>query len=163
MENNIDIFISEGMKRFKEASKIATTFRKELVKKLQDILATYENWKNFEPDNQNHLSSSEYGIEYPLVNSRIQGKIFNKDFRIQIEINWYLSENEYPFYAIWFYKPKNKYSKEMEKFLWKPEFQYQSGQLRFFPDEQKFDLETDFRKLIDEFVRFLDTIEEMNE
>jgi len=161
MSKQIDEFLSVGMKKYRRASAAMVRFGTEVESLLQDILLKREDWGSFVPKRGHRPKSTKYWSAYPLLNGKIDGKINGADVRISIDINWYLSEREYPFYSVWLY-PGEPYRKAMAEFdwsgsvVWDKEVENGAG-IRLTPNEDDFALERDFGILLSELVRFLKT------
>lgn len=155
----MDAFLAVGMKRYKQASSTMVSFGKEIEARLQKILAsrTPEAWGRFETTAGGKGKSTKYWSEYPLFNAKIDGTIGAEPFRLSIDINWYMSKTEYPFY-IASLDPHQRYRASMDGFEWRNGVYSlkEWGGIRLDPSEDDFDLERDFGILLDELVRFLD-------
>ncbi len=92
-------FVEEGMKRYKQAALVLVSFGKEVESLLQSILKKRKDWGPFKPDKKSKaVKSTKYWSEYPLLNARIQGTLHEESLAIGLDINWYQSETDYPFY-----------------------------------------------------------------
>jgi len=161
MNNQAEEFLAEGMKRYKQATAVMVSFGKTIETRLQNILSdrTHEQWGNFVPDEAKKTKSTKYWSEYPLFNAKIDGSIATNYICIATGINWYESENEYPFYAVWI-EPKGFFQQELREFRWQnrvylyeTDTSYIHG-IRLDPDENDFNLKRDFNQLLNELVRF---------
>ena len=162
MNNELNLFLQEGVKRFKEASQIMVLFGKSIEDALQLILTQNKNWGNFIPDNSRKKRSTKYWDEYPLKNAEIFGTINNKKITLRIGINWYESNTDYPMYFITIqegipnellskshnYKPHNSKIEVLHS--------NDNFSLVFYPTEDNFNLHRDFKNLIDEFVKLIE-------
>ncbi|MCB1139167.1 MAG: hypothetical protein KDK23_10450 [Leptospiraceae bacterium] len=157
MDNEMKEFVAEGMKRYKEASRIMVLFGKSVKGELQDILSSRKNWGPFTPGETRKTRSTTFWHDYPLLNADIFGSISGKDVTIRVAVNWYQSESEYPFYSV---SLESGYTEEhVQRFLnLAPEtegiFAIDRG-LAFRPEPDDFDLRRDFDLLIDGFVEVL--------
>lgn len=152
-------FIEEGIKRYKQATYVLVKFKKEIEKQLQSILNTNTKWGKFTPEQEALATSTTYGAIYPLLNARVKGTLLGQKVIIVIAISWYQSETEYPLYAVWI-EPKDKQLELLlNNFVWSDDYKIENGALRLYPDPRKFDLERDFSILLNEFGRFLETVD----
>ena len=158
MENELNQFLSEGMKKYKEASMLMVLFGKNIEKELQDILEQRKEWGSFKPEKTKKTRSTKYWHEYPLLNAEITGSINNKNYTIRIEIDWFQAEDEYPNYLVHF-QYDNPEESIINKFI-----AYESvnnfeninnSGLKVYPDPNDFNLKRDFNLLIDEFVKII--------
>lgn len=155
MENELNNFLAEGMKKYKEASRLMVLFGKNIEKELQDILSKRTKWGIFLPDETKKKRSTTFWHEYPLLNADIFGKINNKQCTIRIAINWYSSETDYPYYIIIL---ENGADEEILKFFesynpTKDIFIIGEKSIQFNPDPNDFNLNRDFNIMIDEFIK----------
>ena len=148
-------FIEEGLKRYKEASKVMVYFGKRIEKMLIDILENRDAWGNFTRKNKARAKSTTYWSEYPLLNAKLKGEFQKKDAEITIAVNWYASKLDYPFYSVWMTNSDPTWREKFEQFDWGSRFETYRDQLKFDPDPKDFDLERDFHSLLDEFNKFL--------
>jgi hypothetical protein len=154
MENELNQFLAEGMKKYKEASRLMVLFGKNIKNELHDILSERKKWGIFKAIDNKKPRSTKYWDEYPCLNAEIQGRINNKDYFIRIDVNWFMSEDDYPFYSI-----SIPYG-EPDEFIVNKFNSYESTiyenidnkGLKFFPDPNNFNLKRDFNLLIDEFL-----------
>jgi len=162
MSKQIDEFLSVGLKKYRPASAAMVTFGKEIESRLQAILSKREDWGSFVPKKGKPPKSTTYWSQYPLLNGKIDGRINSADVRISIDINWYLSEREYPFYIVRL-DPVEPYEKGMAEFDWSMGVAWYENEvegtkgIRLTPTEDDFALERDFGLLLSELVRFLKT------
>lgn len=159
MNDELTKFLEEGMKKYKEASRLMFLFGNIIEKILQEILEKRKNWGIFVPQKTKKTRSTRYWSEYPLLNAEIYGTINSKKCLIRIEINWYESDTEYPFYTVCF-----RDSDSLDNFILNKIINYQSENLfgvykelglKMYPDPNNFDLFRDFNLLIDEFVKII--------
>ncbi len=155
MKKETKEFVEEGMKRYKQASMVMVSFGKVVETMLQNILKKQKDWGQFKPNKKSKaVKSTKYWSEYPLLNARIQGTLREKPLTIGFDMNWYQSEVDYPFYSVWIY-PFDIYSANYMDFAWNNSFEAHENRLRYYPDPNNFNPEMDFKKLLDELVRFL--------
>lgn len=155
MEPKIDEFLSAGMSRYKQASATLVAFGREVESRLQGILSDRpsDRWGRFVPDRVKPIKSTKYGSQYPTLNAKILGAIDGVMVTITIDLNWWQSEREYPFYSAWF-DPAEPYASVLGDFVWSDSVvPYESG-IRLEPDENDFALERDFGLILDELERF---------
>ena len=101
MDKELKQFIEEGVKRYKEASRLMVLFGKTIEGELQNILSSRKKWGKFKPKKTSKsVGSTRYWSEYPFLNAKIFGKIGDRECTIRIAINWYQSDADYPFYEI---------------------------------------------------------------
>ena len=157
MDKKLKQFIEEGVKRYKEASRLMVLFGKTIEGELQGILSTRKDWGKFKPDTtKKKIISTKYWSEYPYLNAKIFGKIGQKQCTILIGINWYQSDIDYPHYEIRLEKGadeelSNKFMEYSENGV----FEVRKNSIVFCPDPKDFNLHRDFNKLIDEFIKII--------
>lgn len=157
MSKEKDEFIKEGIQRYKQATNIYFTFRKELQDKLQNILRKRKQWARLNPDFQS-IKSTTFGQDYPLLNARINCSFDDEVLTIVIAVNWYQSETDFPFFTVWLENGTGRQEK-LERFEWNESYKFIEKSLRFYPDPESYNLEKDFEALLDEFIRYFDKIE----
>ena len=173
-------FIEEGFKRYKEASKVMVSFGEKLESRLQSIL------ENRFTKKEARAKSTKYGSRYPLFNAKevikthkthywseklefkakLEGKLKDQDIVILIAVNWYSSESDDPFYSVWMEDSGTTLEKTLEdkfkQFEWGStvSVKYIDGKnrLAYIPKPEDFNLERDFKILLDEFNRFLNVL-----
>lgn len=164
MSDQMIEFLSVGMGKYKQASATMVAFGKEIEVRLQSILSarSTSEWGWFVPNQtKKKTRSTKYWSEYPLFNAKIDGRIGESEVTISIDVNWYDSERDYPFYSAWL-TPADRYRVALEEFEWRnPTYGFSRG-VRLDPDEDDFDLERDFRLLLDELSRFLEVNANIN-
>jgi len=157
MNKEIKQFIEEGVKRYKEASRLMVLFGKTIESELQGILSTRKDWGKFNPEKTSHsVGSTRYWSEYPYLNAKIFGKIGQKECTICIGINWYKSDTEYPYYEIRLEKGADE--ELLNKFIAYNEnsiFEVRENSIILVPDPKDFNLHRDFNILIDEFIKII--------
>jgi hypothetical protein len=156
MEPKIEDFLSVGLSRYKQASATLVAFGQEVESRLKGILSDRpaDRWGRFVPEPVKSTKSTKYWSQYPALNAKIVGAIEGVTVTITIDMNWYLSEREYPFFSAWF-DPAEPYASVLGDFDWNDAVApYESG-IRLVPDENDFALERDFGVILDEVERFL--------
>jgi len=157
MNKEIRQFVEEGVKRYKEASRIMVLFGKTIEGELQKILSTRKDWGKFKPNKTSRsIGSTRYWSEYPFLNAKIFGKIDKRECTIRIAINWYNSKDNYPYYEICLEKGFSE--EEVNRFLEYNKdsiFEYHKNALAVAPKPDDFNLKRDFTKLIDEFIKII--------
>jgi len=156
MKNELRDFLSEGMKRYKQASKIMTEFFRNTQSELQEILKKRKDWgSTFKPKKTTKVRSTKYWDEYPLINASISGTIGNNPVIVQIAINWFWSDSNYPFFVVRFYDAPDDLYEKIRSFKKHGKFEMSKDEtgLVFYPDSEDFNLERDFSLLIDEFLK----------
>ncbi len=156
MDKELKQFIKEGVKRYKEASRLMVLFGKKIESELQSILTTRKEWGKFKPDITKKKISTKYWSEYPFLNANIFGKIGQKQCTIRIAINWYKSDTNYPYYEIRLEKGadeelSNKFMAYNENGI----FEVRENSIILCPNPVDFNLYRDFNKLIDEFIKII--------
>jgi len=157
MDKELKQFVEEGMKRYKEASRLMVLFGETIEGEMQNILSTRKDWGKFNPEKTSHsVGSTRYWSEYPLLNAKIFGKIKQKDCTIRISINWYKSNKDYPYYEICLEKGadeelSNKFMAYSENSV----FEVRENSIILVPNPKDFNLHRDFNKLIDEFIKII--------
>ncbi len=155
MEPKLDDFLSVGLSRYKQASATLVAFGQEVESRLQGILSDRppDKWGRFVPERVKPMRSTKYWSQYPTLNAKILGAIGGVTVTITIDLNWYLSEREYPFYSAWF-DPAEPYASVLGDFDWIDGVAPYGSGIRFEPDENDFALERDFGLILDEVERF---------
>ena len=157
MDKELKQFIEEGIKRYKETSRLMVLFGKTIEGELQSILSTRKEWGKFKPDiTKKKIISTKYWSEYPYLNAKIFGKIGKKECTICIGINWYGSDTDYPYYEIRLEKGADE--KLSNKFIAYSEnsiFEVRENSIILCPNPKDFNLHRDFNKLIDEFIKII--------
>jgi len=156
MDNELNEFLAEGMKRYKEASRIMVLFGRSIEGELADILSKRKKWGIFKPVNTKKPRSTKYWHEYPCLNAEIIGTIYEKEYWIRIDINWFMSEGEYPFYSILFQYGELDERIQENFDAYNPgnfEISENNKGITMTPDPEDYDLHRDFNALIDEFVK----------
>jgi len=156
MDKEIEQFIEEGVKRYKEASRLMVLFGKTIEGELQGILSARKDWEKFKPDKTKKKRSTTFWHEYPYLNADIFGKIGQKPCTIRIAINWYGSDKDYPYYEIRLEKGvdeelSNKFMAYSENSV----FEVRENSIILIPNPKDFNLHQDFNKLIDEFIKII--------
>lgn len=160
MENEWRDFLLEGMKAYKKAAMVMKTFYNTTQDRLKRILESREDWGDFVPVETKSIRSTKYWDDYPYINAQIHGTIDEEPATIEIGVNWYESETDYPFYCAYIYNPAGKYDERMVRYSREgrmSSYRRDSGHLslKFDPDFDDFDLERDFDILLDEFVKVI--------
>ena len=157
MDKELKQFVEEGIKRYKESSRLMVLFGETIEGELQNILSGREKWGKFIPGKTSHsVGSTRYWCEYPLLNAKIFGKIKQKDCTTRISINWYQSDKDYPYYEICLEKGAdeeifNRFSSYDEHNA----LEVRKDSVIMYPDPKDFNLHRDFNKLIDEFIKII--------
>lgn len=84
MSNDMEEFIEEGIKRYKEASYVMVKFGKEVESRLQNILEDRQEWGAFIPEKEAYAKSTKYWSKYPLLNARKEGSIKGQESKVII-------------------------------------------------------------------------------
>ena len=156
MDKELKQFIEEGVKRYKEASKLMVLFGKKIESELQSILTTRKEWGKFKPDMAKKKRSTTFWHEYPYLNADIFGKISQKQCTIRIAINWYSANTDYPYYEIRLEKGANEeLSNKFMAYNENSVFEVRENSIILVPDPKDFNLHRDFNKLIDEFIKII--------
>jgi len=156
MDKELKQFIEEGIKRYKEASRLMVLFGKTIESELQGILSVRKDWGKFKPDMTKKKRSTIFWHEYPYLNADIFGKIGQKQCTIRIAINWYQSDIDYPHYEIRLEKGADE--ELLNKFMEYNEnsnFEVRENTIILVPNPEDFNLHRDFDKLIDEFIKII--------
>lgn len=156
MDKELKQFIEEGIKRYKEASRLMVLFGKKIESELQGILSARKDWGKFKPDMAKKKRSTTFWHEYPYLNADIFGKIGRKQCTIRIAINWYSADTDYPHYEIRLEKGAdeellNKFREYGENGI----LEVRENSIILCPDPKDFNLRRDFNKLIDEFIKIM--------
>ena len=157
MDKELKQFIEEGIKRYKEASRLMVLFGKKIESELQGILSARKDWGKFKPEKTSHsVGSTRYWSEYPFLNAKIFGKIGQRQGTIRIAINWYNSDDNYPYYEACLEKGadeelSNKFKEYSENGI----LEVRENSIILCPDPKDFNLRRDFNKLIDEFIKIM--------
>jgi hypothetical protein len=153
MTKNTDEFLKEGISRYKQATLVYFTFRKELQNKLQSILRNHKDWGILVPDFKT-IRSTTYGQDYPGLNARISFKKSEEILIMTIVVNWFMSDNDFPLFEV-FLENENNHTTKFGHISWNHPYELNDRSLRFYPDPKNYDLEKDFHELISEFLRGL--------
>jgi len=158
MSKKFETFIAEGMKSYKKASEVAALFRGEVENVLKDILNSRNDYGPFKKQALKQSQSSKFWTEYPYINANVNGQFLGNTTTLRIAINW-MHSDDYPIYQILFYDKAQRYNEEMKAFEWSENFTIEDdGTLTFVPTPADLNIKRDFTLLIDEFVRFLKTL-----
>ncbi|MBA7498186.1 hypothetical protein ES704_00921 [subsurface metagenome] len=157
MDKELKQFIEEGVKRYKEASRLMVLFGKTIEGELQSILSARKEWGKFKPDiTKKKIISTKYWHEYPYLNAKIFGKIGQKECTIRIAINWYSTDTGYPHYEICLEKGADE--ELLNKFMEYDDnsvLEVRKNSIILNPNFEDFNLHRDFNKLIDEFIKVI--------
>ena len=154
MKTETDEFVAEGMIRYKEAASVLVSFGKEVEAQLTSILNKRSEWGRFIPEGDSRAKSTNYWLQYPLLNAKLDGEFEGDNIKVVIDVNWYQSQSDYPFYSVWI-EPRDKYQARLEQHDWDSIFEFKEIGLRFYPSPDDFDMTRDFDALLDEFIGFL--------
>ena len=160
MTKNTDEFLKEGMSRYKQATLVYFTFRKELQNKLQSILRSHKDWGKVVP-NFKTIKSTTFGQEYPLLNSRIEAMLENEPLTLVIALSWYQAEGDFPIFTVWV--ENYQHASRIDRIVWGTNFEYINYAIRCSPDPENYDLDKELKSLFSEFIRGLNTLNENNE
>lgn len=155
MDKELTAFLSEGMRNYKKASFIMQRFFNNTQSTLQNILKQRREWGAFVPGEVRKVKSTKYWDAYPLINAQIGGKVGKVPTTIEIAINWFQSETDYPFYAIGFYEPVYFNETKLSSYKQTGKVKYLNNGLKLFPDPADFNLDRDFNLLITELLKTL--------
>jgi len=149
MSKETDLFIKEGISRYKQANQVYLTFRDEMQKKLQSILRNRKNWGTLKPNFKSIRSTLFKGA---ALNARIKVECDGVVQIIVIVIDWQISETDFPYFCVWLEDSNNKiiHTKQIN---WSDNYFYEDKSLRFKPNPDNYNLEKDFSLLLDEFIR----------
>ncbi len=158
MKANWDDFLAEGMKSYKKASMIMGAFFNNIQSKLQDILKSRKEWGTFHPKETKAIRSTKYWADYPYINAQIHGTHNGEPTVVEIAVNWFYAETDYPFYWAYVYSPQEKYDKKILSYPKEGKIKrytdrHGHGFLILMPNPEDFNLERDFNILLDEFVK----------
>jgi hypothetical protein len=158
MKDETAIFLAEGMKRYRQATKIMMEFFQTTQIELQEILKNKKEWgKTFIPKDIIKVKSTKYWDEYPLINAQRAGTIDGQPATIKMAINWFESDSDYPFHKVSFGNAPEKYFKNLSyDEIGKIRLAENRNGLIFNPDQTDFNLERDFNNLINEFVKAIE-------
>ena len=156
MDKKLKQFVEEGVKRYKEASRLMVLFGKTIESELQSILSAREDWGRFKPDMAKKKRSTTFWHEYPYLNADIFGKISQKQCTIGIAINWYSADTDYPHYEIRLERGADEeLSNKFMEYNKNGIFEVRENSIILCPDPEDFNLKRDFTKLIDEFIKII--------
>ena len=171
MNQQMDEFLSAGLKRYRQGTAVMISFEEEIQTRLQKIIAgrSSDEWGIFVPNARAKFKGSRTWKQYPHLSASIRGELGHAKVKVTmtIAINWYQSETDYPFYEIYLWLPKgdaeedpnNSPLRSLKEFPRGRQVHYfhaWNDTLRLDPDEADFNLERDFGTLLDELVGFLD-------
>ena len=156
MENESKDFLKEGMKQYQTALEMVNAFYKEITNKLHDVLEHHNNWGIFIPEKDAKIKSTNSAQEYAWMNATLPGKIENENGTVEIQIDWYGSKKEYPYYMVRFiYTNCKDHIQKLQKANFE-KYQFyknQSGDgIMFQPNPEDFNIEKDFEEMISEFI-----------
>ena len=157
MTDHLDVFLAEGMKRFKQASATMVAFEEALQVRMRTILSDRAEvgWGSFVPNlNQVTTKSSRYWKQYPGLSAWIPGTFRGADLQIRIEINWYSQESDSPLLYGWL-DPFVEYRNEFARHEWSEGISKHENGICLVPREDDLDMERDFGIILDELIRFL--------
>lgn len=152
MNDEMNDFLFEGMKRYGEAAKVMVKFGKTIEAQLKEILDSRKNWGEFTPVADAKAKSTTYWSEYPLLNSRINAKWNDKEVLITIAINWYKTNTDYPYYAVWLEQKEQSIEYVSNIMIKSNNIEAVERELRLYPNPNDFNLERDFNRLLDVFL-----------
>ena len=157
MTDHLDVFLAEGMKRFKQASATMVAFEEALQVRMRNILSDRAEfgWGSFVPKAESGAKSSRNWKQYPGMTAAIEGTYRDADLQVCIAINWYSQESNYPLFCGWFY-PHADYRTEFARHEWSEGISKHENGICIAPCEDDLELERDFGLILDELVRFLD-------
>src|SRR6056297_557749 len=122
MSGDMEEFLEEGMKRYKEVSYVMVKFGKEIESRLQKILEDRQEWGAFIPEKEASAKSTKYWSEYPLLNARKEGNINGQAAKVIINISWYQSDNYYPLFSVSLEPRVKAFQEELNAFNWNHPF-----------------------------------------
>jgi len=149
MSKETDEFIKEGVKKYKQANQVILTFRSEMQKKLQSILRKRKNWGNLKPDFKSIRSTTFKGT---ALNARIKVEYKGEVQIIVIIIDWERSESNFPYFCVWL-EDSNNIILDVDEIEWRENYFYENKTLQYIPDPENYNLDKDFKHLLDEFLR----------
>lgn len=149
MNKETDKFIREGIKRYKQANQVYLTFRSEMQNKLQSILKNRKRWRKLNPDFNSVRSTRFSGA---ALNARIKVKYEDIVQIIVIIIDWEISDNDFPYFCVWLEDSNNRIL-DIQKIDWSDDYFYENKTLKYKPNPDNYDLEKDFDRLLNEFIR----------
>jgi hypothetical protein len=158
MKNETKEFLAEGLKNFKKASFVVKEFVGNTQRELQGVLSKRKGWGTaFKPKEAIKVKSWRYWYGQAFINAEKVGTINGEDAYLDIGINWYQSELDYPFYEVWLEEGPDLVYENLKKYKKRGRFELTKDNigLKFYPNPEDFDLERDFNLLIDEFVKIL--------
>mgnify|MGYP001176290137 CR=1 FL=1 len=170
MNQQMDEFLSVGMQRYKQGTAVMISFEEEIHTRLHKILTdrSSDEWGIFVPIGKAKFRRSRTWKEFPHLGAYISGELGDAKVKVTmtIAVNWYQSENAYPFYEIYFWLQKGDAEEEPNKTALRSLKEFPRERqvyyayewidtLRLDPDEDDVNLERDFGILLDELVRFL--------
>jgi hypothetical protein len=157
--DHLDVFLAEGMKRFKQASATMVAFEEALQVRMRTILSDRAEvgWGSFVPNGESATKSSRYWKQYPGLSAWIDGTFRSADLQIHIAINWYSQESDSPLFCGWLY-PFAEYRNEFARHEWSEGTSKHENGICIAPCEDDLDLERDYGLILDELVRFLDCL-----
>jgi len=149
MNKETDKFIREGIIRYKQANQIYLTFRSEMQNKLQSILKKRKRWGKLIPDFNSVRSTRFSGA---ALNARIKVEHEGIVQIIVIIIDWQISDNDFPYFCVWLEDSNNRIL-DIQEIDWSDDYFYENKTLQYKPNPDDYDLEKDFDRLLDEFIR----------
>lgn len=150
-------FIKEGISRYKQATEVYFSFRREMQNMLQGKLKNKRQWYSLKPDYKS-IKSTTYGQDYPLLNARIQMDKGEESLTLVIAVNWYQSEFDFPFFEVWL-ENENSYTGLLKDYNWNEKFVSVNGRLQFHTDSENYEPDVIFDDLLDEYLTALGSFE----
>ena len=92
MTTVVDVFIEEGMKKYKQASAVMLIFQNSMEERLQKILKnrSLSSWGQFSPGNIPPMGPGRTWKEYPTAMATIEGVYKESELKIGIIVDWYI-------------------------------------------------------------------------
>jgi len=153
MENEMREFLDNGMLRYGRAKQVLVQFEEIVKSTLDEVLVSNEEWGSFFPSSKQKPRSTPPGRDYAWLNRRIEGKYRKEDIIIEICVNWYESEDDYPYYDAYFVGDSEEIHERLMSTEWGDEFEERERGIRFKPDPDDFNLIRDMKMVLNEFLR----------
>lgn len=150
-------FIKEGIPRYKQATEVYFSFRKEMQNALQEILKKRKQWSGLQPDYKS-IKSTNFGQDYPLLNARVVLQKKEESLILVIAVNWYESETDFPFFTVWL-ENENSFSTLLKNYNWNDKYDAVDARLIYRPDPENYDLSDIIDGLLDEYLTALGSFE----
>jgi len=135
---------------------VASTFKKKMESILQEILKSKKDWLPFTLSPNSKIKSTNYHLEYPTINARLTDVSLEAVIGfIEINIDWYYSDDNTPYYSIRFFDEPNELRRAVNQGVTKSKFENVGTRVAFKPVEGSINFTGDFRILMDGYLAII--------